>query len=204
MVVNAWRPRRFILIHLQNCRRPSSNVQQSLSVRQWLDDAPCPGRGFKIDSRASKIAGDENRFAMRAKEDSMPEQTLRGSCLCKSVRYEVTTPFMRFGHCYCSRCRKATGGVRSTNIAVPIAQFRWTQGENLIKRYDLPEAKSFARQICGNCNCPVPHASRDGTRAVVPAGTLDDVPPGKPAAHGHWSSRVSWVEIDESELPCTD
>ncbi len=104
----------------------------------------------------------------------MSEQTLRGSCLCKSVGYEVSTPFMRFGHCYCSRCRKATGGVRSTNIAVPIAQFRWTQGENLIKRYDLPEAKSFARQICGNCNCPVPHASRDGTRAIVPTGTLDD------------------------------
>ena len=134
----------------------------------------------------------------------MSEQTLHGSCLCKSVRYEVSTPFMRFGHCYCSRCRKATGGVRSTNIAVPIAQLRWTQGENLIKRYDLPEAKSFARQICGNCNCPVPHASRDGTRAIVPAGTLDDVPPGKPAAHGHWSSRLSWVEINEAELPGTD
>jgi hypothetical protein len=138
------------------------------------------------------------------KGGSMAEQTVRGSCLCKSVRYEVSTPFARFGHCYCSRCRKATGGVRSTNIAVPIAQFHWTQGEELIKRFDLPEAKSFARQICGNCNCPVPHASRDGQRAIVPAGTLDDVPPGKPAAHGHWSSRVSWVEINESDLPCTD
>ena len=49
----------------------------------------------------------------------MAEQTLHGSCLCRSVRYEVSTPFTRFGHCYCSRCRKATGGVRSTNIAVP-------------------------------------------------------------------------------------
>ena len=134
----------------------------------------------------------------------MAEQTLKGSCLCKSVRYEVTTPFMRFGHCYCSRCRKATGGVRSTNIAVPIAQFRWTQGENLIKRFDLPEAASFARQICSNCNCPIPHASRDKTRCIVPAGTLDDLPPGKPAAHGHWSSRVPWAAIDESSLPCTD
>jgi hypothetical protein len=50
----------------------------------------------------------------------------------------------------------------------------------------------------------VPHASRDGTRAIVPAGTLDDVPPGKPSVHGYWSSRVSWVDIDESDLPCTD
>jgi len=38
----------------------------------------------------------------------------------------------------------------------------------------------------------------------VPAGTLDDVPPGKPSVHGYWSSRVTWVDIDESDLPCTD
>ena len=134
----------------------------------------------------------------------MAEPVLHGSCLCKSVRYEVWPPFLRFGHCYCSRCRKATGGVRSTNIAVSPDQFRWTQGENLIKRYDLPEAKSFARQICGNCNCPVPHRSRDGQRVIVPSGTLDDVPPGNPSVHGHWSSRVSWVETNESTLLCTD
>jgi hypothetical protein len=134
----------------------------------------------------------------------MPDQQLNGSCLCKAVRYRVTPPFMRFSHCYCSRCRKATGGVRATNIAVPIDQFRWTQGEELIARYDLPEAKSFARQICTRCNCPVPHASRDRQRVIIPAGTLDEEPMTKPTAHGHWSSRVSWVEIDESDLPCSD
>jgi hypothetical protein len=134
----------------------------------------------------------------------MSDQGLRGSCLCRSVRYEVRSPFLRFGHCYCSRCRKATGGVRSTNIAVVPSQFKWTQGEDLISRYDLPEARSFARQICRQCNCPVPHPSRDGQRFIVPAGTLDDEPSAKPAAHGHWSSRVSWATIDESDLPCSD
>jgi len=134
----------------------------------------------------------------------MAEPVLHGSCLCKSVRYEAWPPFLRFGHCYCSRCRKATGGVRSTNIVVSPDQFRWTQGESLIKRFDLLEAKSFARQICGACNCPVPHRSRDGQRFIVPSGTLDDAPAGKPSVHGHWSSRVSWVETNESSLPCTD
>ena len=134
----------------------------------------------------------------------MSEEVLHGSCLCKSVRYEVWPPFLRFTHCYCSRCRKATGGVRATNIAVAPDHFRWTQGEDLIRRFDLPEAKSFARQICSHCNCPVPHPSRDRQRVIVPAGTLDDEPAGRPSAHGHWSSRVHWVEIDESALPCSD
>jgi len=94
--------------------------------------------------------------------------------------------------------------VRATNIAVVADQFRWISGEELVSRYDLPEAKSFARQICTRCNCPVPHKSRDGQRFIVPAGTLDDEPSTKPSAHGHWSSRVSWAAIDESHLPCTD
>ena len=134
----------------------------------------------------------------------MTEQPLRGSCLCKSVRYEITPPFIRFAHCYCSRCRKATGGVRSTNLVVAPDQFRWTAGEDLISRFDLPEARSFARQICLHCNCPVPHPSRDRQRMIVPAGTLDDDPGMKPGSHNYWSSRAGWTEIDESDLPCSD
>jgi hypothetical protein len=134
----------------------------------------------------------------------MPERALRGSCLCKSVRYEVRPPFLRFAHCYCSRCRKATGGVRSTNIAVAPEGFRWISGEELISRYDLPEARSFATAICKRCNGPVPRPSRDRERVIVPAGTLDDDPPGRPTAHRFWSSRASWASLDESDLPCED
>ena len=117
----------------------------------------------------------------------MSEQTLRGSCLCQSVRYEVSTPFMRFGHCYCSRCRKATGGVRSTNVAVPIAQFRWTQGENLVKRYDLPRGEKLCPanlrqlQLSGAAcvarrharDCSDGHSRRCAARQTVSARPLE-------------------------------
>jgi hypothetical protein len=120
------------------------------------------------------------------------------------VRYEVRPPFIRFTHCYCSRCRKATGGVRATNIAVSPGRFRWVAGEELISRYDLPEAKSFATQICTRCNCPVPHASRSKEQVIVPAGTLDDAPTIGPTAHRNWASRVRWAAIDESDLPISE
>ena len=134
----------------------------------------------------------------------MADEVLRGSCLCKSVRYELRTPLLRFNHCYCSRCRKATGAIRATNLAVPAAQFHWISGEELISRYDLPEAKSFATAICTRCNGPVPHATRNGEQVVVPSGTLDDVPPSLPTTHKNWASRVSWATLDESHLPCED
>jgi hypothetical protein len=110
----------------------------------------------------------------------MADQVLRGSCLCKAVRYEVWPPFMNPD------------------------QFRWISGEELISRYDLPEARSFATAICRGCNCPVPRPSRDRERVIVPAGTLDEEPPGKPTAHRQWGSRVGWVAIDESHLPCEE
>lgn len=134
----------------------------------------------------------------------MSDQVLRGSCLCKAVRYELRPPFLRFSHCYCSRCRKATGGVRSTNIAVTPGQFRWISGEELISRYDLPEARSFSTAICTRCNCPVPRPTRNREQVIVPAGALDDEPAIGPSAHRQWGSRVRWAAIDESHLPCSD
>jgi hypothetical protein len=47
----------------------------------------------------------------------MSDQFLKGSCLCKAVRYKVGPSFIRFAHCHCSRRLKATGTVRATNIA---------------------------------------------------------------------------------------
>ncbi len=134
----------------------------------------------------------------------MAGEVLQGSRLCRSVRYEMRPPFLRFNHCYCSRCRKATGAVRATNLAVPISQFRWTTGEELISRYDLPEARSFATAICTRCNCPVPHASRNSEQMIVPSGTLDTDPGSKPTVHRNWGSRVSWAALDESHLPCEE
>jgi hypothetical protein len=134
----------------------------------------------------------------------MAEPTLRGSCLCKAVKYEIKPPFIRFAHCYCSRCRKATGTVRATNIAVALDQFKWISGEELISRYDLPEARSFATAICTRCNCPVPRPTRAREHMIVPSGGLDDAPPMGPSAHRQWASRIGWAAIDESHLPCQD
>ena len=50
----------------------------------------------------------------------MSDEVLTGSCLCGAVSYEVRGPFTRFGHCHCSRCRKASGSAHSTALyAIP-------------------------------------------------------------------------------------
>jgi hypothetical protein len=125
---------------------------------------------------------------------------VRGSCLCGAVGYEVRLPFARFVNCPCSRCRKVSGSAFAANANVAPDAFRWTFGESIVVRYDLPEARSFASSFCGRCGSPVPHSTRSGREVIIPAGSLDDDPQAKPSADIHWDSRAGW-SIRPGELP---
>ena len=122
----------------------------------------------------------------------MASEILRGGCLCGAVTYEVESPFLRFAHCHCSRCRRATGAAHASNLYVDPTRFRWTSGESSTKRYDLPSARSFATTFCIGCGAPLPHHTRSGREVVVPAGSLDEAPNLKPQAHIFFESRPGW------------
>jgi hypothetical protein len=71
---------------------------------------------------------------------------------------------------------------------------------DLVVRYDLPTAKSFATSFCRYCGTPLPHLTRSGREAIVPAGAFDDDLPVKPQRHTHWASRAGWYDPG-TELP---
>jgi hypothetical protein len=121
---------------------------------------------------------------------------VHGSCLCGAVAYEARLPLAKFVNCHCSRCRKASGSAHSVNAYVPPDAFRWTRGEDVVRRFDLPTARSFATAFCSRCGSPVPHATRSGREIIIPAGSLDDDPCVKPSIHLHWGSRVQWAVLD--------
>ena len=123
-----------------------------------------------------------------------------GSCLCGAVVYEYDDPVARFCYCHCPRCRKATGSAHASNLFVEPRQFRWITGEEHVKRYDLPEAKSFATCFCMHCGSPLPHATRSGEKMVIPAGSLDDDPGIAPEYGIWWSARAPWY-LAPSEVP---
>jgi hypothetical protein len=126
--------------------------------------------------------------------------TLHGSCLCGGVAVAVDLPFDRFIHCHCSRCRKATGTAHATNAVVKPDALRWLRGEELAVRYDLPTARSFATSFCRKCGSPLPHLTRSGREAIIPAGMFDDALGVKPQRHMQWASRADWY-ADAGDLP---
>ena len=128
---------------------------------------------------------------------------MKGSCLCGSVVYAITPPFKGFQYCHCSRCRKFTGSLHSANIFVPVAQFQWLQGAELVGTYDFPQAKYLTTAFCKRCGSSLPWEVKGGKNRVVPAGTLDEDPGIRPGQNIFWGSRASWC-VETSALPKCD
>lgn len=120
--------------------------------------------------------------------------------MCGAVAYRIEAPFLGFQNCYCSRCRKASGSAHASNLFVATERFRWKQGEEHVKRYELPSAKYWCNCFCDVCGSALPWKTRTGKAFIVPAGTLDDDPQAKPDQNIYFASRAPWLDAPH-ELP---
>ena len=123
-----------------------------------------------------------------------------GSCSCGGVEFELDTANAEFGHCYCRRCRKATGSGRSSVLAAPPNHLKWIKGDEYLRRWDMPTASGFATSFCAQCGSPLPRLTRDGKYAMIPAGSIDSDLDLLPHFHEHLASKANWVELDETDI----
>jgi hypothetical protein len=123
----------------------------------------------------------------------MTQANVNGSCLCGAVKYEVSGEAVRFYHCHCQRCRKATGTGHASNLLVaPVTSITWLQGEDLLHRYKVPDAERFYNCFCSQCGGPMPRTVPELDAVLIPAGSLDNNPPIHPQGHIFWNSRAEW------------
>jgi hypothetical protein len=130
----------------------------------------------------------------------MAQSTLKGSCLCGAVKYEVNGEPKRFFHCHCARCRKATGTGHASNLFIQPGVLKWLNGEEQIRAFKVPEAKRFTNNFCATCGGRLPRQAQDTDIVMIPAGSLDDAAPIKPQARIFSGSRASW-SCTGDELP---
>ena len=131
-----------------------------------------------------------------------------GSCLCGGVKFEITGPLSSPLNCHCSQCRKQHGAPFRSRVRVQVEDFRWLQGEHLIKYYE--SAGGYLRGFCRECGSPIinrtgPNWKRAAQfpRAMSQYGIalaiLDD-PPMRPACHVFVGSKAPRFEITASEF----
>ena len=128
----------------------------------------------------------------------MSDKPIKASCLCGAVKFEVTKPAIFFQYCHCSRCRKATGSAHGANLFVKKAQLVYTEGEENVRRFELPDAKFFCTGWCDKCGSALPWLSRNGKYYLVPAGAFDEDPGIRATRNVHLASKAAWDEGHEA------
>ena len=106
---------------------------------------------------------------------------LTGSCLCQSVRYEVSSEISHAENCHCSMCRKAHGAAFSTNALVPTSALKIEGSEHLTSYRSSPNREKMFCSKCGSQLFVKRLNALEGT--VITLGTLDDDPKVGPNRH---------------------
>jgi hypothetical protein len=128
---------------------------------------------------------------------------IEGGCLCGGVRYRVTGPFLRAGHCHCSRCRKHSGAAVCTQGRVLREHFRLTSGADLVKAY-RPEGDGAVKAFCSVCGSSLFGGDwPDGPEVSIRLVSVDGDPGIRPQYHSYVGSRAPWDEITD-DLPQHD
>jgi len=125
--------------------------------------------------------------------------SIRGSCLCGEVSYQVTGPYDFAWNCHCSQCRRAHGAAYASYAGVKPENFKWLSGEELVKTYELDEG-GFC--FCSKCGSNVA-GSWNGVINAVTFGTMEGDPELHPDRHIFVGSRAPWIKIADG-LPEND
>ncbi len=129
----------------------------------------------------------------------MTTKTMGGGCLCGAVRFEITGPFLRAGHCHCSRCRRHSGTAVCTQGRVLRGNFRLLSGEHHVRAYG--DGGHAVKAFCTTCGSSLFGGTwPEGPEVSIRLGAMDGDPGIRPQTHTFVASRAPWDEITD-DLP---
>lgn len=102
-------------------------------------------------------------------------QKLKGKCLCGTISFEVVNAFDNLFFCNCDQCRQITGSAFASNLFVMADRFEWLGGAEDIVKYQVP-GRDISKSFCRVCGSGVPWSTSDGSKMIVPAGSLSGEP----------------------------
>jgi hypothetical protein len=140
---------------------------------------------------------------------------IAGSCLCDRVAFSAAAIPRRLVNCYCSLCRRRSGGAFTSTLLPTTDQFQWRRGEARVRRYALPPTlgtprsgapRQYSCDFCADCGSPTPSVAAGQPWVYLPAGAIDTELPPLPSVHLYVASKAPWVAITDTwpqfaELP---
>jgi hypothetical protein len=125
--------------------------------------------------------------------------SLRGSCLCGGVKFEVAAIPATLRYCHCESCKKLSGGATTVNGRVPSSSIRILDGEDLLQTFQ-PEGGS-AKTFCRTCGSNLFGGGwPDSETASVRATAVDDPFDARPSVHIFVRSLAAWETLPDDGL----
>lgn len=114
-----------------------------------------------------------------------------GSCLCRSVQYEIDELASPIGFCHCHTCRKAHAAAAAPTARVRRESFRWLAGSELVKSYESSPGKT--RHFCGECGSHIVAMRTEHDEYILRVATLDGDPAVRPVVDIWTAHDVPWL-----------
>jgi hypothetical protein len=125
--------------------------------------------------------------------------TLRGSCLCGGVEFEVAQVPETLRYCHCESCKKLSGSIGTVNGRVPSNAIRILAGKELLQTFQ--PAEGSAKTFCRACGSNLFGGGwPDSETTSVRASALDDPFDAQPSAHLFVRSVAAWETLPDDGL----
>ena len=129
--------------------------------------------------------------------------TLRGSCLCGAVRFEVTESFERVSYCHCTSCKKISGGAGTVSGRARTGSIEIREGRELLRSFQPDEGS--AKTFCSQCGSNLFGGGwPESEQSSVRLSALDDPFERRPEMHIYVRSVAPWETLPEDGAPRHD
>ncbi len=128
---------------------------------------------------------------------------ITGGCICKAVRYEVTSEPVGTRVCWCRDCQYWASGSATVNVIFKKEAVKIT---GALTDYASPadSGSHMHRHFCPTCGTPVFSSAEERPNLIIArAGTLDNPEVANPTSTIWTASAPSWACISET-LPRFD
>jgi len=121
----------------------------------------------------------------------MNDTILQGTCLCGQIGFQIDQALEDASFCHCSICRKNSGSAFAAYGASAIENFKWLQGEDLLRQFNVTDV--LTKQFCSCCGSTlITHHSAEPDLYHVSLGCLADDAEVKPLYHQFIDSKANW------------
>lgn len=124
----------------------------------------------------------------------MLTNSLKGSCLCGAVKYQIDEKIEQLVFCHCSVCRKATGTAFNSAALIQTANFNLLTGDQSLKNFS--SSPGVHRYFCENCGSHLYSARDQQPEAIrLRVGCLDSKIYPNNKMHIFTASKAEWEDI---------